>query len=316
MMRPPALPDTIASGNGRIEADEIQIATKYPGRVKEILVEEGDMVAPGAVLAHMDTDELNAQIQQAEAEIRRLENSAKQARAAQAQAESQLRLAEKELERELVLFGKGHTSQERVDLRRTEKETLAAALNQAQANVSAVDEGVNAARAALERLQTMQRDMALKSSRGGRVLYRLAEEGEVLPAGGRLLPILDVSSVYMTIFLPAEKAGPLAIGADARIILDPLPQYVIPAKVTFVSPQAQFTPRQVETADEREKLMFRVKVKIPSELLRQHLDRVKTGVRGVAYVRLDDETDWPAHLAVKLPNAPAAGDQDLAADRP
>ena len=84
-------------------------------------------------------------------------------------------------------------------------------------------------------------------------------------------------------------------------MLDAAPQYVIPARVSFVADVAQFTPKTVETASEREKLMFRVKAQIPPELLRKYMLQVKTGLPGMAYVRLDDQAEWPARLQVKLP---------------
>ena len=92
--------------------------------------------------------------------------------------------------------------------------------------------------------------------------YQLARNGEVVAAGGKILTILDLQDVYMTVFLPAATAGKLEIGGEARIILDPVPQYVIPASVSFIAADAQFTPKTVETAEEREKLMFRVKLKV------------------------------------------------------
>jgi HlyD family secretion protein len=106
----------------------------------------------------------------------------------------------------------------------------------------------------------------------------------------------------MTIFLPARQAGRVAIGAEARIIFDAAPDLVIPASVSFVAPSAQFTPKEVETRTEREKLMFRIKVRIAPELLQQYIEKVKTGVPGVAYVRLDQTATWPIHLHVRLPD--------------
>ena len=131
--------------------------------------------------------------------------------------------------------------------------------------------------------------------------YRLAEPGEVLPAGGKVLTLLDLTDVYMTIFLPTSQVGRVNLGAEARIIFDAAPEYVVPASVSFVAPRAQFTPKEVETHSEREKLMFRVKVRIAPELLQQHIEKVKTGVPGVAYVRLDPAAEWPQQLRVKLP---------------
>ena len=84
-------------------------------------------------------------------------------------------------------------------------------------------------------------------------------------------------------------------------MLDAAPQFVIPAKVTFVADVAQFTPKTVETASEREKLTFRLKAHIPTELLRKYVKDVKTGLPGVAYVRLDPQAPWPDNLKVRLP---------------
>jgi HlyD family secretion protein len=113
--------------------------------------------------------------------------------------------------------------------------------------------------------------------------------------------MLDVSDVYMTFFLPETVAGKIAVGAEARLVLDAIPQYVVPARVSFVASSAQFTPKTVETRTEREKLVFRVKARIDPALLQKYRTRVKTGLPGVAYVRLDDSTPWPEQLQAKLP---------------
>ena len=141
----------------------------------------------------------------------------------------------------------------------------------------------------------------LLAPRSGRVQYQLARAGEVVAPGTRVLTILDLSDVYMTIYLPAAQAGKLALGDEARIILDPVPQYVIPATIGFVAADAQFTPKTVETADEREKLVFRVKLQVDRDLLAKYHRQVKTGVRGLGFVRTSPEARWPEALVVKLP---------------
>jgi HlyD family secretion protein len=115
-----------------------------------------------------------------------------------------------------------------------------------------------------------------------------------------VLNLVDLSDVYMTFFLPETLAGRVALGSEARIVLDAAPRYVIPAKISFVSSTAQFTPKTVETASEREKLMFRVRAQIDRELLLKHLEQVKTGLPGVAWVRIDPQAEWPARLAVDV----------------
>ena len=123
----------------------------------------------------------------------------------------------------------------------------------------------------------------------------------MLAAGGRVLNMVDLSDVYMTFFLPTEQAGTLKLGGEARLILDAAPDLRIPATISFVASVAQFTPKTVETSDERLKLMFRVKARIPPELLQLHLEYVKTGLPGVAWVRVNEELPWPEDLAVRLP---------------
>ena len=100
------------------------------------------------------------------------------------------------------------------------------------------------------------------SPRDGRIEYRVANVGEVLAAGGKVFTILDTAYVYMDIYLPTRSAGRIKLGSDARIVLDSYPTRAFPAKVVFVAAQAQFTPKTVETKDERDLLMFRVRVRI------------------------------------------------------
>ena len=91
----------------------------------------------------------------------------------------------------------------------------------------------------------------------------------------------------MEIFLPSEQAAGVKIGAEARITVDYEPNRAVAGYVSFVSPEAQFTPKEVETRSEREKLMFRVKIQVPRELATQYIERIKTGVRGVGYVKVE-----------------------------
>jgi len=115
------------------------------------------------------------------------------------------------------------------------------------------------------------------------------------------LTIADLTDIYMTIFLPARQAGRLAVGSEARIVLDPIPEYTIPATVTFVASTSQFTPKSVETAEERDKLMYRVKLTIPPALLAKYQKQAKAGVAGIGYVRIDPDAVWPVKLEPKLP---------------
>jgi HlyD family secretion protein len=176
-----------------------------------------------------------------------------------------------------------------------------AALGNARAQVIDARAAVEAARASIERIQADIDDSVLRSPRNGRVQYRVAEPGEVLPAGGVVLNLVDLADVYMTFFLPTAQAGRVALDSEARLVLDAAPQYVVPARVSFVADVAQFTPKTVETAEERQKLMFRIKANIDPGLLQKHLKQVKTGLPGMAYVRIKRDAVWPGDLAIRLP---------------
>ena len=295
------LPDGIVSSNGRLEADQINISTKIAGRIEEITVDEGEMVDANQVIARMDTAELQAQIRRAESEILRSERAKSEAIASILRARSQLEFAETELKRVQRLHRQGFATTEKLDQRHNELQAADASYRAAVAGVEQADAAITSAREELARLNSVLDDTILKSPRRARVQYRLAEPGEVLAAGGSVVTLLDLADVYMTVFLPATDAGRLSIGSDARLVLDPEPQYVIPSKVSFVAAEAQFTPKAVETSDERAKLMFRVKLRIDEALLKKYEDRVKTGVRGIAYVRLPNAAEWPEQLQVKLP---------------
>ena len=324
-MRADDLPAGIASGNGRIEAVEIDISTKTPGRLKDILVNEGDFVEKGQVLAQMDIEQLQTKRSQAEAELKRAvigidtaksmvtQREAERAAAAAvvAQHEAQLDAADRKLARSEELVKTDTTSLQVLDNDRANQQGAKAAVEAAKAQLAASEAGINAAKAqvvnaeasveaakaAIASVVADINDGTLTAPRTGRIQYRVAEPGEVLGAGGRVLSLVDVGDVYMTFFLPTAQAGRVAISSDVRIVLDAAPQYVIPAKVSFVADVAQFTPKTVETEEERQKLMFRIKAKISPDLLKKYVQRVKTGLPGAAYVKIDPAASWPANLA-------------------
>ncbi|MFN4283131.1 MAG: HlyD family secretion protein [Alphaproteobacteria bacterium] len=322
------LPGGIVGGNGRIEAVEIDVATKTAGRIKEILVNEGDFVEIGQVLARMDTAQLEAQRRQAEAQQQRaligietakslvVQRQAERtaAEAVVSQRVAQLDAAQRKFVRSEQLAKTSAVSQQVLDDDRANMQAAKAAVGAAQAQLAASEAGissakaqvvdaesaVDAAKAAIESITADIDDSTLKASRSGRVQYRVAQPGEVLSAGGRVLNLVDLGDVYMTFFLPTTQAGRIAIGTEARIVLDAAPQYVVPAKVSFVADVAQFTPKTVETAEEREKLMFRIKAQISPDLLRKYIQQVKTGLPGMAYVRIDPAAEWPPSLSGSL----------------
>ena len=344
-----ALPPGIVSGNGRIEATLTDATAKEPLRVREVLVNEGDLVKAAQELVRLDTSTIDAELAKnqagvatareqlvaansgiatARADVAAAKAEIAAANAAIAQQESQIRLAQIEVERERRMLAEKATSQRALDVRQTHLETTKATLASAQATAAAAQARAAAAEARADtsqaqadaarqqievaladvaRTQSRIQDAVLISPVAGRVLYRLAEPGEVLGPGGKALTIVDLSDVYMEIFLPAEQAARLKVGAEARVTVDSEPNRAVAASVSFVSPEAQFTPKQVETRSEREKLMFRVKIQIPAELVQHYVERIKTGMRGVGYVKLSDDARWPEWLEQGLVNPPKAG---------
>jgi HlyD family secretion protein len=276
----------------------------------------------------MDTLQLQAQLRQAEAQLRRAtigidtakslvvqrESEKKAAAAVIAQRNAELDAAQRKLQRSETLIKTNAVPQQTLDDDRAAANGASAAVAAAEAQLAASDAAINAARAAvidaeasveaakaaIESIKADINDSTLRAPRDGRVQFRVAQPGEVLAAGGRVLNMVDLSDVFMTFFLPTAQAGRVAIGSEVRLVLDAAPQWVIPATATFVANVAQFTPKTVETQEEREKLMFRVRAHISQDLLRKHIEQVKTGLPGRAFVRLDPNAQWPASLTDNL----------------
>ena len=328
-LRPQGPGEGFVSGNGRIEATEVDVAAKLGGRVQSIVVKEGEFVKAGQTLAHMQIDTLEAShdeakarhqqavaaVANAEAQVAVRESDRQAALALVAQRQSELDAAQRRLARSQTLVREGASSDQEVDddrarersleaavvASRAQAEAAQAAITAARTQVASARAAVTAAQATVARIKADIDDSALVAPRSGRVQYRIAQPGEVIGGGGKVLNLVDLSDVYMTFFLPEPVAGRLALGSEVRIVLDAAPQLVIPAKVSFVASTVQFTPKTVETASERQKMMFRVKAQIAPELLQKHVQLVKTGLPGMAWLKLDANAPWPAHLAVKLP---------------
>jgi len=300
------LPEGIASGNGRVEAKLVDVSAKEPLRVKEILVDEGALVKPGQVLVKLDTTTIDSQLAEANANVQAAEEKLAVARASIVKQKSEIDLADVEENRSKRLVEQGAGSQRELDVRKTKAATTRATLGEAEASLATATQNVEVARQQAATIQTRIDDATLRSPVTGRVLYRLTEPGEVLGPGGKALTLANLDDVYMEIFLPSEQAARVKIGAEARITVD-YDKRAVPGKVSFVSPEAQFTPKQVETKSEREKLMFRVKIQLPKEVVGQYIEQIKTGVRGVGYVKVKDSAVWPARLQNLLTSRPAVG---------
>ena len=319
-----SLPAGFASGNGRLEANEVYIAAKFPGRIKEVLVKEGETVEAGQVVARMDTEELEAQLRSAMAQMNEAQQAERVARADVSAKASQMAARASDIRakqadltyasqqyarsRDLVRTGavseqemqqdSAHmmASRAQVSGSRSNLATARADLTGSQAMVGRSASTIAAAAAEADRIRAQIKDSVLVAPMRGRIESRLAEPGEVLGAGGRVYSLVDLKDVYMYVFLPEKVTGKLSLGSEGRIVLDAAPQYPIRATVTYISPTAQFTPKTVETQEERHNLTFRVKLQIPADRLRQYEALVKAGVPGMGYVRIDGNAPWPAEL--------------------
>lgn len=317
----------LVSGNGRLEATEVSIAAKLAGRIEEIMVDEGDYVDLHQRVAIMQTNVLEAQLAQAKAKRNQAVTSA-----ASAKATIEVKISELEASRATVLMRESTLDGAQKRYKRWEAlakadatsaqdfenaETLflsakaelvasqasvkqaEAAIEVARADAAGAEAAIQAAEADMARIQADIDDSLLVAPREGRIQYRIAQPGEVLSAGGRVLNLVDLTDVYMTFFLAEEIAGKVPLGADVRLVFDALPEIPIPARVSYVASVAQFTPKTVETHAERQKLMFRVKARIDPALLKKYVQMVKTGIPGVAWVKLEPAREWPDFLKHK-----------------
>jgi HlyD family secretion protein len=292
----PGLPPGFAWSNGRLEADEVDLDTKFAGRIAKLFADEGDVVQPGQVVAMMDTQDLRATLKKDEALVSEAQRALDEARANLVQQQTQVTFARQELDRTAALVPRGFATVEQLDQRRQQMAAAIAGEDAAKQRVAEAEHALTAASHDVELYRVNILDNTLLASKEGPIEYRVANVGEVLPAGGKVFTMLDASYVYMDIYLPTAEAGRTRIGSDARIVLDAYPNHVIPAKVVFVASQAQFTPKTVETKDERDKLMFRVRVRIDPDRLRGRARIVRSGLPGEAYVRTDAKAVWPPQL--------------------
>ena len=286
------LSDGIAHANGRIEMTRSDVAVKYPGRVVSVAVQEGDLVQPGQEIAREDDTDVLVQLSGAQAARERAVAALARAGGEQAARADQARLAGIDWREAGKLKDQAMISPVELEQRRI-------GFDAAQAGAAAAGGGVGEARAAIRQaevqirqFQAMRADLRITAPVGGRVEYRIVEPGAMLPPGGRIISLVNPLDAYLTIFLPAAIAGRVHLGDEAKIMPAGFAE-PIPARVSFVAPEAQFTPKYVETASEREKLSYRVKLQIAPDVARRLDGRLKAGMTADGYVRLDPHQAWP-----------------------
>lgn len=282
--------------NGRIEAEQVLIASKFAARIDKIFVEEGQHINANDKIAQLDMKQIKSQYKAALAQVQQAEKGLNEARASLNVRIEEADLVHSQWRRGQELKEKGFLSEQDFERLTTQKLTSESAVELSNASVEQAMAAIDVSKANAEQLESVLDDGLILAPRSGRVQYVLSQEGEVLPAGGRLVSLLDLQQVYMSVFVPSSVMIRLPLDAEARLSFDATPNIVVPAKVTFIASEAQFTPKAVETKNERDNLMFKVKLSIPKALLKEHEKQIKTGVRGEAFIQLNSGIAWPASL--------------------
>lgn len=304
----------IAAVNGRIELERLDISTLYAGRVEKIFVDEGQNIEENQPLALLSSSESQSQVDSARAQIeaskaqrQRAHESVARANAEISAQQQQVAVAKLELDNARKLRRDNLVSASELERRQANHKAALAALETAKAAKAEAQATVNQAEAAIAQAEAVyfqatskNDDMIIKAPIGGRVEYKIAKVGSVLAVGGRVVSLLDLNDVYINVFLPSYQSNQVKIGDEARIVIDGS-DYVFPAAVSYVASEAQFTPKSVETTEERAKLMFKVKLKIPVEVAKQHAALLKGGMTAMGYVKYDADASWAERLNVNLP---------------
>jgi HlyD family secretion protein len=303
--RAPTLPSYIVQTNGRLEFARIDIAVKYPGRIVVLNVHEGDNPESGQILARQDDSEVNAELAGARAQRAQAEGAIARAQAEVQAHRSSEALARLEKTQADGLYRKKLISDVELQRRELTLSSETASVAAATAALAEARTESDQADAKIAQLEVQLRETTIRAPVAGRIEYKVIQDGAVLAAGGRVATLLDPTDVYMTVFLGTDVAGKLKIGDEARIVLDAFRgRPPIPAFVSFVSPEAQFTPKYVETATERDKLMYRIKLQIPVAVAKQYDGLLKAGQTGNGYVRFDTKAPWPTRLEVQSDSGP------------
>lgn len=277
------------AASGTVEGTEADLGFQVPGRVAEVSVQEGDVVSGGQVLAVLDTTELRAgrdaassQLAAAEARLTELNRGARPEEIAQAQAAARSATqraddARRDARRAQSLFDGGAISQQALDKALTARDVAEAGQDQADQALALVREGprvetiraqeamVNQARANVSRADATLANAVIKAPFPGRVTIRHREPGETVSPGAPVVTVLNPEDRWVRIYVREDQIGRVKIGMSAHISSDTYPDKVYDGRVTYIGSQAEFTPRNVQTTEERIKLVYPVKVQISGD---------------------------------------------------
>ena len=278
----------VITASGTIEAVEVHVASKAAGQILVLAVEEGARVKPGDVLATIDHATADIQLRQAEAgvalaraQLLLLQNGARkedieQAEAGLKQAEANRRVAADDAKRMRALLQSGSvTTKQRDDAeaRLTVAEAQRRAAEEAVSKVRrlARPEEIDAARARLDQAQAAAdllaktiADCTVVAPAGGIVTHKAVEAGELVTPGATVVTLADLDSVYVMLYVTELEIGRIKLGGEVEVRIDAFPDRPFAGTITYISPEAEFTPKNVQTKEDRVKLVFGVKVVIPN----------------------------------------------------
>ena len=272
--------------SGHVEATDVRVATKIPGTLATLSPDEGDAVTAGQVIATIDTTDLDltlatarAERDAADADLRLKRAGARpeeiaEAKALVAQAEADLAGAQRELDRFQGLVDSGSGIVRTRDEALTRRDVAARAVAAVRERLRRLEAGFRpqeidaaaarlaASEARIAQLEQQVKDATIVAPRAGIVTGRMHEPGEILAAGAVLLVVTDLNDAWLTAYLGERDLGRIRLGQEAQVVTDDGQSRT--GKVTFVASQAEFTPKNVQTAEEREKLVYRIKVALPN----------------------------------------------------
>lgn len=294
------LPSGFIATNGRLVLGQVEVASLYPGRVESIVVSEGQSVKKGELLASLSSEQIKANLLEAQAAKYRIEQTVHRSEAELQIRKKQLALAELEWKNAKRMRKDGLISSVELVRRQTAYEAEQAGVKAAQAAYAEAEAGVAQAQAKIQEIMSTDKEYTLVAPMDARVEYRIATLGSVIPAGGKVISLVDPSDVYMHIFLPTQTLGKIHLHDEVRLVLDGI-DAVFPATITFISATSQFTPKFVETSKERDKLMYKVRVQFARDIAKQYRPFLKGGATGEVYLRINTEKEWPSPWKVKWP---------------
>ncbi len=237
--------------SGNIEGDDVRLSFRVSGQITELLTDEGEVIKKGQVVARLNTDELSKVRDNALAVLKA--------------SEYNFSLAKIDYERAQTLFEAGAISAQKRDEAKTKNDAL----------LAQVDEN----RASLELATTRLGFTELIAPLDGYVLVKSALAGEVMQPGGPVFTVLDLDNIWVTAYINEKDLGKVKLNQPADIVTDTYPGKKYKGRVSFISSQAEFTPKTIQTTEERVKLVYRIKVKVDNSSL-----ELKPGMPADAFI--------------------------------